>query len=457
VEEEFRTAELGDERRKKRAIRVASALFSKPGASIPEACGTRSAWAAAYRLIGSEEVSAEQLRAAHADATVRRALDASGRVLVVQDTTELNFTGRQSLQGIGPLDRWWQRGLKVHSALAATQKGVPLGIVHQKVWARDEAWGERRHRRTRHTREKESIRWIETLHAAEQRFPADVELLVIGDREADFYELLAAPRREGSHLLVRAAQNRLIRSDEHRRLREAAEAAPVWGKMEVKLARTPERAPRVAQLEVRVTRVEIEPPLHIKRRKRWGPVPVSVVWVRETGILPAGEEAVDWVLLCTEEVTSWEQAAGLVQAYTHRWKVERYHYTLKSGCRVEELQLERADRIERALALFSVVAWRLLWMTYHARVQPQASCTVALDPVEWKSLLILTYQRADLPAEPPTLQEAVRMIALLGGFTGRKRDGDPGVKTLWRGMRQLLAFAVGYRVIASPSGDVCNA
>ncbi|HEX8904910.1 MAG TPA: IS4 family transposase [Longimicrobiaceae bacterium] len=258
-------------------------------------------------------------------------------------------------------------------------------------------------------------------------------------------------------MLVRAAQNRLIRSGEHGYLREAAEAAPVWGRMEVKLARTPERPPRTARLEVRVTRVEIEPPLHIKRRKRWRPVQMSVIWVRETGILPAGEEPVDWLLLCTEEVTSWEQAAGLVRAYTHRWKVERYHYTLKSGCRVEELQLERADRIERALALFSVVAWRLLWMTYQARVQPQAPCTVALDQVEWKGLLILTYRRADLPEEPPTLEEAVRMIALLGGFTGRKRDGDPGVKSLWRGMRQLLAFVVGYRVIAAPGGDVCNA
>src|SRR5215212_4655286 len=236
MEEEFRTAELGDKRRKNRAIRVASALFAKPGASIPEACGTRSAWTAAYRLIGSEEVSAEQLRAAHADATVRRALDTGGRVLVVQDTTELNFSGRQTLQGIGPLDRCWQRGLKVHTALAATGEGVPLGIVHQKVWARaDEEPEQKRPRRSRQTREKESIRWIETLHAVEQRFPAEVELLVIGDRESDFYELLAAPRREGAHLLVRAAQNRLIRSDEHRYLREAAQAAPVWGRMEVKL------------------------------------------------------------------------------------------------------------------------------------------------------------------------------------------------------------------------------
>jgi hypothetical protein len=386
---------------------------------------------------------------------VTRALIAGGRVLVAQDTTDFNFTTLQSVEGLGPLDGAGQRGLKARTALAATCDGVPLGVVHQQVWARaDEDPAQKEHRRSRETSEKESRRWIDTLDAVQAHFPPGVELLVIGDAEADFYELLAAPRRDEVHLLVRAGQNRLVNSGEHRLLHDAVRSAPLWGRLAVSLSRTPERKPRNARLDVSVCRLEVQPPLHIKRRRRWRPVAVTVVWVREVGEVPAGEERVNWLLLATEEVTSWEQATALIQAYTHRWKVERYHYTLKSGSRIEALQLERADRIERLLALFSVVAWRLLWMTYAARAEPEAPCTVALDEAEWKSLCVLTYRRADLPAQPPTLKEAVRMIAILGGFTARKRDGEPGVKTLWRGMRQLLAFTIGYRVLTG--GDVCN-
>ena len=143
-------------------------------------------------------------------------------------------------------------------------------------------------------------------------------------------------------------------------------------------------------------------------------------------------------------MTSLEQAVEIVEAYAQRWKVERYHYVLKSGCRVEDLQLESADRLERALALYNVVAWRLLYMTYIARIEPDLPCTAVLEEEEWQALFVIGAAQP-LPKEPPTVREAVRLIATLGGFLGRKGDGEPGVKTLWTGLRRLMDFTLAFR------------
>jgi hypothetical protein len=141
-----------------------------------------------------------------------------------------------------------------------------------------------------------------------------------------------------------------------------------------------------------------------------------------------------------------------VQAYAQRWKVETYHYVLKSGCGVEELQLHHAERIERALALYTVVAWRLLYMTYVARQAPQMPCTAILEEEEWRLLYVVSSRRgAALPQTPPTVREAVRRIATLGGFQGRKGDGEPGVQCIWTGFRRLMEFSFAYNALrASP-------
>jgi hypothetical protein len=162
---------------------------------------------------------------------------------------------------------------------------------------------------------------------------------------------------------------------------------------------------------------------------------------------------VEWLLLTTLPVENFKDARRVVTMYTHRWKVERYHYTLKSGCKIEELQLEAADRIERALALYSVIAWRLLYMTYEARAAPNAPCTRVLQEDEWKTLLLVRSPRKALPAQPPTLREAVWMIAGLGGFLGRKSDGEPGVKTIWRGYRRLMDCVLGIRAAVGLMGN----
>jgi hypothetical protein len=276
---------------------------------------------------------------------------------------------------------------------------------------------------------------------------------VIGDSESDVFDVFAAPRSRRLELVVRAAQNRQVKSELGPKLLEAVEATPAAGEMTVEVRRSRKRKPRQARLEVRHCRVELMPPSNHLHRKTLGPVPVSIVRVRELDTVPPGEEPIEWVLITTVAVASLAGAIEIVKAYAQRWKVERYHYTLKSGCRIEDLQLETAARLERALALYNVVAWRLLQLTYWARAEPEAPCSVVLEDDEWKALLVADGVKT-LPKTPPALRDAVRRIAKLGGFQGRKNDGEPGVQSLWWGFRRLMDFTLMYRRMKG--GDVGN-
>lgn len=439
AEQEMQTLDLGDPRRKKRVVRIIDKLAAKPGASIPQACGNRAETKAAYRALSSDEILSDEIRLAHARATVERTKGLK-RVLCLQDTTSVDFSTRPEIVGLGPLEYKYLRGLLVHSGLLATPEGLPLGILAQQVWTREEEEVGKRHtRRSRQIEEKESFRWLEMVDACESLLPHELEVWVVGDRESDVFELFAMPRRPGLHLVVRATQDRKVEGTEAGYLHEAVELSPVLGQMEVSVPRSRKRDRRTAKLKVQACILKLQPPRNHPDRKHLTPVPVSVVRVRETTTTPEGEEPIEWMIITTRPVRNLVQAMAIIEAYTHRWKVERYHYVLKSGCRIEDLQLENADRIERALAIYNVVAWRLLYMTYMARIDPDQPCTAVLEEEEWQALFVIGAERP-LPEKPPTVREAVRMIAMLGGFQGRKGDGEPGVKALWTGFRRLMDF-----------------
>jgi hypothetical protein len=442
--EEMKYAELGDARRPLRAARILQSWAEHPESSIPAAGADRSQTNLTYRFLATEQIVAGALLESHRRATLERMAEHE-EVWVAQDTTSLDFTSLGATAGLGPLESRYTRGLFLHSALALTPQGTPLGLLGQQYWARQEAeQGKRAQRRQKEIAQKESAKWLGGLRACEE-IPEGVRVLLIGDAESDVYEVLAHPRAPQVDLLVRAAQDRRLEGQETLLWQTLAEA-PRAGTLQVELGRSREREPRVAHLEVRFEAVTLAVPRHRKQRADKAPVALWALHVHE-GQAPAGEEAIEWLLLSTRPVRTLPEAVRLVEAYGQRWKVERFHYVLKSGCRVEHLQLESRSRLERALVLYSIVAWRLLHLTYRAREMPEAPCSEVLEAAEWKILYRRTHPRAKLPEQPPTLREAVLWLGRLGGYMGSNQK-SPGVKTLWRGMRRLHDLIDGARLLA---------
>lgn len=437
---ELQYADLGDVRRNKRLIRLVSDLAAQPNASVTQASGDWAATQAAYDFWSSPHVKPEAIRLAHQKSTIER-IKQQTVVIAIQDTTEVNFTHHTSKKGMGYLDNASSRGLKVHSVFCSSANGVPLGILHQQVWARDPAeLGKKHQRHNKPIQDKESQRWLTALDATQSLLAEETVVVTVADREADIYELFVLPRRPNSEFLIRANHNRCVKAKTEdqplERLQQAIGQIPAWGQLTLELRRHPEREPRVATLTLRATTLELQPPATHRERQQLPPVSVQVIWAQEENP-PPGVEPVSWLLLTTLAVTCFEDVVQCLRWYSYRWLIERYHYVLKSGCRLEQLQLETADRIHRALATYTIVAWRLLWITYLARYHPDTPADTVLQTHQWQALYCTIHQTPNPPDLPPNLRTCVRWIAQLGGFLARKQDGEPGVKTIWQGLRRL--------------------
>ena len=442
ITEELEKTDLGDKRRTNRLMKIVSNLSAKPNDSVPAASGTWAETKATYDFWDSPYIKPDQIRQGHQQATVERIREHSV-VLAIQDTTELNYTSHKALQGAGYLDSKLCNGLKVHSVLTANTQGVPLGIIEQKVWSRkEEELGKAEQRKQKPTAEKESQRWLDALMKTDTIIPEEVQFVTIADREADFYDLFACPRRSGSDFLIRATQNRCL-VDCELRLWENLESVESQGTMTVEVKRNPTRPSRIATLTIRYATITMEPPQNRAKKEQLTPITLQAILVTEVDP-PKTVEPISWLLLTTLEITNIEDVKKYVLWYSYRWLIERYHYVLKSGCGMEKLQLETAKRLEMALATYSIVAWRLLWLIYEARCHPDSSCEQVLEDYEWQALYATIHKCIYPHKTPPTLAQVVRWIAQLGGFLGRKGDGEPGVKVLWRGLSRLHDIVQGW-------------
>jgi hypothetical protein len=455
VDEELGTLDLGDARRDRRIKRMVSRMAERPGASVPQTFETQAETQAAYRALWSEATDPDAILEAAQAACLDRVRQ-EPLVLAIQDTTELDFTHHPGTTGMGRLKKADQRarGCLVHTVLAVSADGVPLGQGWQKLWTRDpESESTRQDWWKRPFDAKESFRWVEGLRAVQATKPPGTTVVMVADREADIYEVFAEPRPEGSELLIRGCYDRKLR-DEEQRLWAVMESQPAAGGVSLLLPRTRERPPRPATLEIRFTAVTLQPPHWRAGNPKLPPVPLTAVLVTEVSTPPGDEKPVRWLLLTTLPVTDSADAQTLIRYYTYRWLIERYHYILKSGCKLEDTQLRALERVERLLALYCLVAWRLLWITYTARVDGDQPCTVAFTDLEWQTAFRYHLGSAPLPQDPPPLKQVVRWIAGLGGFLGRKGDGEPGVKVLWRGLTRLQDIVLGVLLVTQP--DVYN-
>ena len=444
--------DLGDKRLDNRCNKLIEQFMAKPSSSIPQACVSWKDTKAAYRFFANDDVSPDDLLSAHYSQTQKLVKKHKGIILAAQDTTDIDHTTHPQTKGLGYLEMEHLYGMKVHSCMAITETGVPLGLLHQQRWVRNqEEYGKRQLEKLKPIEDKESFRWITTMQAVSDSVPDSKTVILIGDRESDIYALFATPRKDNIHLLVRAAQNRNVES-EQRHLFTTVRELPITGNLTIQLSKTPARKPRTATLSVHFGKVTIKSPNRGVGRAK-GRVNLFVVAAVEDKP-PKGTEPVKCVLLTTYPVSSFATATTIISWYTKRWLIERFHYTLKSGCQVEELQLKEELRLERALALYTIVAWQLLYITYETRKHPNTPCTKILSTDEWQALVSMSEGRKTKRTTPPTMQEAVSMIARLGGFLGRKGDKDPGVKTLWIGLRRLSDIAATWQLLLRVDEDV---
>jgi hypothetical protein len=445
AEQEFGEVDLGDVRRNARLVQLASVLGAQPSASLPDATDDPAMLKAAYRFFATDYVRADALLASHVLSTTRR-MQTVPLVLALQDTTYLDWTDHPATKNLGPLAAPSHQGLLAHTTLALTPERVPLGLLHQQVWARDPHLRRNQDHKQRPIDDKESQKWLTSLEAviAARAACPTTQFVSVGDREADVYDLFLMQRPVGVDLLVRAAQDRKAEHEE-RYLWAAMATAAVAATVTIHLGKRGKQLAREATLTLRHQQITLRPPTS-RAKDKLPSITVWAVWAIERQP-PAGQEPIEWLLLTTVPISTTDDALERLAWYAARWGIEVWHKVLKSGCRIEDKQLESAERLIRCLTLYSVIAWRILYATMLARAAPDLPCTVLLDDDEWQGLYCRMQRVAVAPEKPPTLRQAVHWIAQLGGFQGRKRDGAPGVTVLWKGFQKLVDIAAMYRIM----------
>ena len=433
AEEEFAGADLGDKRLNRRLIKLTERFADKPTASIPGACADWSETAGTYRffdLANNEKrpLGWETILTPHMDSTVAR-MRQHPVALCLQDTTELDFNG-QSIGGLGPLSFEAQRGMYLHPTYVVTPEREPLGITDAWMWSREAKAADGTRPGVR-----ESLRWTEGYARIAELAASlpDTRLVYIADREADIVELMRHARDLGYPVdwLIRSQHNRCL-----------PEGGKLWaqtlndvplGEIEFALAARPGQTARTIRQQVWARTLDIPDGVG-------GLLSVTCVVAKEMSP-PIGCKAVEWRLLTNRTVTDFTDAVALIEWYRCRWEIETFFNVLKNGCRVEALQLGSVAKLELALAVYMVVAWRLARLVRLGRTHPDLAATELFTEAEWKGAYILAKKKP--PTEPPTLRDVIRQIAMLGGFLGRKSDGEPGVKTLWLGFARVRDFVEG--------------
>jgi hypothetical protein len=461
AEGEFGTIRLFDDRLKQRLYTITQDFYGQPQENIPQACGSKAKTMGAYRFFQNSKVTMDIILTAHKEATIKRIKEHS-IVLAPQDTSTLNYSAHPSTKDLGPINNKANKavGLILHDTLAFTDDGVPLGVLDGQCWARDpKDKGKRARRKELPIEQKESMKWLRSYRrvAEIQELCPETMLVSMGDRESDIYELLDEARNtiNGPELLIRAEKSRkrqvVIQTEdgeEKQYLWDFMANQPISGAIQIHIPRSGKRHARDANIDIRFAQVNIAPP---KDFTDHSPIPVWAVYALETGADPNVKKPVFWMLITTVPVNNFQDAIKRVQWYTKRWGIEVYHRTLKSGCRIKDRQLGTADRIATCLGIDMVVAWRVYHLTMLGRGSPDIPCTAFFNDIEWKTICIFTSKNPVPPTEPPSLMTAVRMVAAMGGHLGRKGDGQPGTKTIWRGLQRLEGAAQMYAILTNQS------
>lgn len=427
-------------------------MADSPDQSLPKQCGSWGDLKAAYRLLNHPQIDPQQITAVHRECTRERARQ-EAVVLCVQDTTDLDYTHRSVVRGLGKIGNGKGRGFRQHTALGVCEDGRVLGVLHQE-WFLTSDPPEGETRRQRQARWSEPDVWGDTARGI-GAWPGPSRLIHVGDRHSDVFRFLCTCRDVGHGFLVRAMHDRYLAGGRER-LGEHLRSQPIRftqtvavGPQHTRRNRI-KRSRRTAQVAVRYTSVTLPPPCNDPRTAGEPPIQAWAIHVLEEAP-PAGETPLEWMLLTSEPVQSDAEAMRFIGWYRCRWTIEEWHRALKEGCRVERSQLDDVHDLQRLAALAGVIAIRMLQLRELAdAASPDADNPAALQqtaPPEW---IAVVSRLADLPAETLTPRVFLSTIARRGGHLGRKHDGRPGWKTLWRGWYDIQRMVQGFILMRAP-------
>lgn len=453
-------ASFGDERLNKRYQKILKTLSNFPNKSIPQAFKSWSETIAAYRFFNNENITSSKILESHQKETLNR-IRKEKIVLIPQDTTEINFTGRNSIKDMGYLGTTSSQGFFLHLSLAITPEKLCLGITDSQTTVREKL-GTRKDK-GRPIEEKESYRWLKGYQSANAVALAcpDTIIVSISDREGDIHDILEKePSEENKAFwLIRSKSNRIIFNQQGKKeplkLWEYIHNTQPIGEIEFQLEpgkiynRTiyKKRSPRIE----RIVRQEIRScTVYLQSKHKGSIVPINIIHCKEINA-PSDEEGIEWFLLTSFPINDASTAIKAVQWYLCRWQIEVFFKILKSGCTVEELQFDTLKATTNCIAIYLIVAWRILYLTMLGRHCPDIPCSSVFEENEWHSVYAIVTKKSP-PKETPKLNEIILMIAKLGGFLGRKSDGYPGPKVMWIGMQRMKDFSLAWETFRGMDG-----
>jgi len=446
--EEASSLNFNDVRLNERYTKIVEKLYLNPNESLPKSLHTHSELIAAYRFMDNPKVTFETIINSSKANTIER-IKNEKVILPVQDTTSLDYTSKKISEQLGHLESKKRRGIFLHPTLLFNESGLCLGNYDAKIWTRDLAkLGKSSNRKKTGIEEKESYRWLESYyHSCEiaKQFP-DKTVINVGDRESDIYELfhLTEDPNNKSDIVLRAGQNRrtLTEDNEVKLLRDRLEGMQVKGQLKVSIPKSPRRKAREATLEIKYSKIELLVPP--SKKKSLSNVKINVVHIKEVSN-SNDEDSIEWVLLTTLDVNNMGDAIRVLKIYKVRWKIEIFFRVLKSGCKVEELHLQDIDRLKPLLAIYMIISYRIMFLTMIGRVHPDLPADLFFSDDEWQVITLMA--EGSRNENPPTIRGLIRMIGSLGGFLGRKSDGEPGPGQIWTGMKRVADFLLVYRLM----------
>jgi hypothetical protein len=450
AEQQFGECDLGDKRRTRRAVEVAAQFAADPSGSTNRQTESWSDCKAAYRLMDQEDVTFRAMAEPHWRHTRAQT---SGEFLLLGDTTTIDFGNHREVEGLSPVGNGGGRGFLLHSSLMVSAEGEEIigmagqTIYHRKPVPKGETF------RQRLARQRESKIWGEVIDLVGPA-PQGVRFTHVFDRGADNFEVYCHLVLSQTGWVVRAAQRKrriVTPSGKRCRLDHYLDSLPVSGTYQLSVRANHDQPARTAEVEVRFGPLLMPAPKDCGKFVRQCGITAITMWVVEVREVrpPAGVQPLHWVLLTSHAVESFADAWRVIGYYEKRPLIEEYHKALKTGCRLESRQYRKSRRLEALCGMLSVLAVRLLQLKSVARVDPDRPAERVV-PKRW--LHIARCIQRGKHRTISTVQEFYHAVARLGGWLGRKHDGQPGWITLWRGFDKLILMVRGADASMSKCG-----